>query len=403
MNVSWNYQQLKALLKKESLPAMVVDLDHLDHNITLISEKVKRANQKLRIATKSIRVPFLIDYILKKGGDCFEGLMCFSVDEAKYLNNEGFDNLLIAYPAVAKTDLEEFFFLTQKNANVVLMVDCVEHIHKIEDCWKSGEAIQKAKVCIDIDMSVRTAGQHLGVFRSPVNNTETFKKLFASIQSSEFLTLAGIMGYEAQVAGLGDQNPFSPLLNPVKRIIRKKSIKAVRKRRKEIVDFLHDNKVDIAIINGGGSGSLSSTLAEPWLTEVTAGSGFLQSHLFDYYIENKNVPAFVFALEITRFAKPNIATCKSGGFVASGNPAPDKWPVPYLPAGIKMVKNEGFGEVQTPIVIPDNHPVELGDPLFFRPAKAGEIAERFNQYILIRNGEIIDRVPTYRGMGKAFY
>lgn len=403
MSCNWNYQQLKTVLKNESLPAMVVDLDCLDHNIGLIAEKVKKANQKIRIATKSIRVPFLIDYILQKGGESFEGLMCFSVAEAEYLFNQGFNNLLIAYPTVSKSELEQFLNLMDRNANVVLMVDCVEHILKIEQCRNSNNATQKAQVCIDVDMSIRAFGQHLGVFRSPVNNLESFEKLFTTIQKSEFTMLAGIMGYEAQVAGLGDQNPFAPLLNPIKSLIRKQSIKAVRKRRKEIVDFLKKNKVDVPIINGGGSGSLSSTLAETWLNEVTAGSGFLQSHLFDYYSDNQNVPAFAFALEITRFAKPYIATCKSGGFVASGDPASDKWPVPFLPDGIKMIKNEGFGEVQTPVLLPDDKTLELGDPVLFRPAKAGEIAERFNSYLIIRKGEIIDRVPTYRGLGKAFY
>jgi D-serine deaminase-like pyridoxal phosphate-dependent protein len=68
-----------------------------------------------------------------------------------------------------------------------------------------------------------------------------------------------------------------------------------------------------------------------------------------------------------------------------------------------MIKNEGFGEVQTPVQVPSDLDIRLGDPLFFRPAKAGEIAERFTEYILIRDNQIVDKVPTYRGLEQCFY
>jgi D-serine deaminase-like pyridoxal phosphate-dependent protein len=214
---------------------------------------------------------------------------------------------------------------------------------------------------------------------------------------------AGIMGYEAQIAGMSDKSPFSPLLNPIKKFIKRKSVKDVFEKRKAIYNFLKGENIQPDIFNGGGTGSLATSGAEPWLTEVTAGSGFLQSHLFDYYAANKNVPAFCFGLQVSRIPKQGIATCKSGGFIASGDAVQDKWPVPFLPKGIKTIKNEGFGEVQTPFQISSDLDIRPGDPLFFRPAKAGEIAERFTEYILIRNNKIVERVPTYRGMGQCFY
>jgi D-serine deaminase-like pyridoxal phosphate-dependent protein len=49
----------------------------------------------------------------------------------------------------------------------------------------------------------------------------------------------------------------------------------------------------------------------------------------------------------------------------------------------------------------------VGDAVFFRPAKAGEIAERFNVYHLIEYdsnaGTTLRTVPTYRGLGGNFY
>jgi D-serine deaminase-like pyridoxal phosphate-dependent protein len=211
------------------------------------------------------------------------------------------------------------------------------------------------------------------------------------------------MGYEAQIAGMGERNPFSKLLNPIKKFIKYRSVKDVKKKRQQIDDYLRNEQYHIDVFNGGGTGSLLSTAKEPWITEVTVGSGFLQSHLFDYYKNSTGIPAFCFALQVTRKPQDGFYTCKSGGFIASGESSLDKSPVPFLPKGMKTVGTEGFGEVQTPIKYSGKESIQFGDPLFFRPAKAGEIAERFREYILIRGSKIIDRVPTYRGLELCFY
>lgn len=403
MACNWKYDVLKKALKSEQLPAMVVDMDCLDQNVTRISERVAASGKTIRIASKSVRVPYLLKYIIEKGGAHFRGLMCYSVPEAEYLYSRGFDDLLVAYPTASGNDLDVFYRLTQSGANVTLMTDSREHVKMVDRMWSKNGGGKPARVCVDVDMSWRPLGLHLGVYRSPVRTVEEFTGLFRRIKKSENLVFAGVMGYEAQVAGMGDASPFALLLNPVKRFIKNRSVKDIQKKRKQVAQFLEAEGVVPEIFNGGGTGSLLTTGTEPWLTEVTAGSGFLQSHLFDYYRSNKNVPAFCFALPVTRIPEKGMATCKSGGFVASGDAGPDKWPVPFLPEGMKMVGNEGMGEVQTPVRLPRGWDAELNDPLFFRPAKAGEIAERFSEYILVRNGEIEKKVPTYRGLGQCFY
>jgi D-serine deaminase-like pyridoxal phosphate-dependent protein len=81
----------------------------------------------------------------------------------------------------------------------------------------------------------------------------------------------------------------------------------------------------------------------------------------------------------------------------------DKLPVPFLPHGCSLLPLEGAGEVQTPLKLPGECPaLDLGDPIFFQHAKAGEITERFNSLSLAEGDRIVDRVETYRGEGKAF-
>ncbi len=261
------------------------------------------------------------------------------------------------------------------------------------------------RVCIDQDMSWRPGKLHIGAQRSPVRSIEDFEALLDATLARGELRLAGVMGYEAQIAGVGDQNPFAPLLNPAKKLIKSQSVKDVAAKRRAVSELLVRRGVAIDFFNGGGTGSIRTTSGEDWVTEVTAGSGFLQSHLFDYYADNQNQPAICFALQVTRIPQADRVTCQSGGFIASGSSDPDKAPVPFLPAGLKPDKMEGFGEVQTPLLVPPalRGTIKPGDPIFFRPAKAGEIAERFNDYLLIENGVKAGRARTYRGLGHCFY
>jgi D-serine deaminase-like pyridoxal phosphate-dependent protein len=395
-----NYDELKPLLVKERLPAMVVDLDALDRNIERISRMVASNGKKLRLASKSVRVPDLIKYILQKGGPAFQGLMCFSAEEAAFLSKLGFDDLLIAYPTVQESDLEEVIRMNQSGSRVTVMIDELAHLDAIERAWKKSQGTKPLPVCIDIDLSYKPFGLHLGVKRSPIRDLSTFRSMLDAVASRPSMSLNGVMGYEAQIAGLPDRNPFHPLLNPVKTLIKWLSEKNIAKRRHAAAEELKARGITLGFFNGGGTGSLRSTLSEPWLTEVTAGSGFLQSHLFDYYASNANEPAMAFALRAMRSSDPGYLTCQGGGFIASGEICPEKAPIPFLPAGMKTVPTEGFGEVQTPV---RTQAAQVGDPLLFRPAKAGEIAEHFNDYLLVRRGKVIDRVKTYRGFGRCFH
>jgi D-serine deaminase-like pyridoxal phosphate-dependent protein len=296
--------------------------------------------------------------------------------------------------------------MTQTGTDVTLMVDHPAHIERIERfCQEQagGAGHTPVRVCVDVDMSYRTAGMHIGVQRSPLRSLEEFGELARRIAGSRHLDLHGVMGYEAQVAGLGESNPFTPVLNPLKRLIKSRSIRDVRRQRKAIADWLEREGLSIAVFNGGGTGSIQSTSREPWISEVTAGSGFLQSHLFDYFRSNQNQPAFCFGLMVMRKPQDNIVTCQSGGFIASGEIGPDKQPMPFLPEGLKATKLEGFGEVQTPLTTREGLDLQPGDPVFFRPAKAGEIAERFDEYLLVSGGKIIERPRTYRGLGHCFF
>ena len=388
-------------LRGERLPSAIVDLDALDRNVARIARAIEGSGKTLRVASKSVRHVGLLRRIMEGGG--FEGLMCFTLEEACFLYDEGFDDLLVAYPSVGARGLAELSARVARGATLRLVADDVAHLEAYGRAAR--EAGTTLEVVIDLDVAYRAlSGRvHLGVLRSSVRGAGDVARLARGAERIEGVRVVGLMGYEAHVAGLTDANPFSRALNPARRAIKRLSIPRVAELRREAVAALRREGIEPAIVNGGGTGSLRTTVEEPWVTEVTAGSGFVCPHLFDYYEGNVLEPAAFFALEVCRIPERGVVTCLGGGYVASGEPGWDRLPLPHRPEGLRYVSMEGAGEVQTPLLVPPGAPpIAIGDPIVFRHAKAGELAERFDTYLLVRGGEIVAREPTYRGMGRCF-
>jgi D-serine deaminase-like pyridoxal phosphate-dependent protein len=392
------YEKYKGAVKDNKLPLAFVDLDLLDKNIDDI---LKRTNgKKIRIATKSIRSIDIIKYIINKSPESFSGLMSFYANEANWLAENGLDNILIAYPYIRENHISKTIDYIKAGKNITFMIDNViqaEELNKI-----AANADIQFNICIDIDMSVDFSVVHFGVFRSHINSVESMQNLLEGLKSFDNLKLNSLMGYEAQIAGVGDNNGFNKLLNIPIRILKKLSIPKIHRRREQLVNLCLEYGHKLDFINGGGTGSIESTIADQSVTEVAVGSGFFSPGLFDNYIGFQHQPAAAYAVEITRNPTANIYTCAGGGYVASGQLGMDKIPKPYLPIGINLLKNEMAGEVQTPVKYTGKDKIKLGDPVFFRHSKAGELCERFKELKLIRNGSIVDTANTYRGDGKCF-
>lgn len=391
-----------ALLAGRTLPAAVVDLDAFDRNLARIAQVASATGTRVRIATKSVRVPALIERVLANGAP-FAGLMCFAAGEAELLARRGCDDLLVAYPTVQPADLAILRELAELGTRVALVVDSVDAAARVSAAMRG--ASQPMRLVLDVDMSLRLAGDriHIGVRRSPLADAVGVEAVARKVAAIDDVVVVGAMGYDAQVAGLPDRNPFRRLRNPAARWVRSRSMRTIVTRRAAVRAALERAGVEVEVFNGGGTGSLTHAAADPALTEVTAGSGLYCPHLFDYYAGTPFEPAAFFALQAVREPAEGIVTCLGGGYVASGEAGRDRLPRPVSPAGAGLVAAEGCGEVQTPVTLPGGVHVAPGDPVVFRHAKAGELFERFATCLLVRGGEIVDEVATYRGMGVTLF
>lgn len=401
----------RRLLAGERLPAGIAILDAMDRNVDRIRARVAGTGRTVRVASKSVRHRGLLRRILDRGGDTFAGLLCYSAEEAAWLATPGgsgddaFDDLLVAYPTVQPAALDRVAEAVARGRTIRMIADCTDHLEAL------GAAARRAgttlEVVIDLDVSYRPLGDraHVGVRRSPLRSAEAVAALARAARTIPGVRVVGLMGYEAHVAGLPDAPAGAgPGRSAAIRALKRVAMPAAIALRGDAVRALAREVDDLVLVNGGGTGSVEATVRDPVVTEVAVGSGFLCSHLFDGYAGLDLEPAALFALEVARIPDAAHVTCAGGGYVASGWPSPDRLPQPHLPRGLSWLELEGAGEVQSPLDVTraERRP-RVGDPILFRPAKAGEIAERFSEYLLVRDGAITGREPTYRGEGRTFF
>jgi len=389
-----DYQEINALFQNIPRPFAALYLPSLEKNINDIASRAK--NIPIRIATKSVRCQWVLDYVLKHNSQ-YQGLMTYHPSETLWLAKQGFDNLLLGYPYNVTNDFLHLAELIKAGKNITFMADLPSHLVMLNEFGKLHYT--KIPVCLDLDMSTDFGFLWFGVKRSSIRTLEQLKERLKLIKSLSFITLKGIMGYEAQIAGLGEKQN-SLIKKWAIPFLKKISIKKLAKRRKEMYETVIKEGYELTIVNGGGTGSIEKTIQEPYINEVTVGSGLYSSGLFDMYNDFCHEPALFFGIEVTRNPEPNIYTCAGGGYIASGAIGLEKQPKVFLPEGVNYLKDEGFGEVQTPFF--SKKKLQLGDCIFLRHAKAGELCERFNAIYVFDDEKIIDEVPTYRGVGRCF-
>ena len=381
-------------------PLAIIDLDAFDHNA---ADMVRRAaGRPIRVASKSIRCRYLLERVLAVPG--YAGVLAYSLPEALWLCARGVSSdLVVAYPTTDRAALRQLAGDETALSTITIMVDSTEHLDYVDKLL--GPDHPTIRVCLELDASWRpVAGSgrvHIGTRRSPLHSPEQARTFAKDILARPGFRLVGVMAYEGQIAGLGDNPSGRPFRAAALRWIQKHSAAELIARRTATIAEV-TALTPLEFVNGGGTGSIEVTASDPSVTEIAAGSGLVGPTLFDAYRRFTPEPALLFALPVVRRPGRNTATLFAGGYVASGTGTPDRLPSPCLPPGLKLLGMEGAGEVQTPVVGRAADRLRVGDQVWFRHAKAGELAERFTEYHVVSGEQLVETVATYRGEGRSF-
>ncbi|MFD6333074.1 amino acid deaminase/aldolase [Streptomyces niveus] len=379
-------------------PLAVVDLDAFDANA---DDLVRRAAGKpIRVASKSVRCRALLERVLARDG--FAGVMSFTLAESLWLARAGFDDVLLAYPSVDRGAFAELAADPKLAAAVTVMVDDPAQLDLV-DLSRAG-GTEEIRVCLELDTALRLFGGRvrIGARRSPLREPAQLAELARSIARRPGFRLVGLMAYEGHVAGVGDAVAGRPLRSRAVRLMQSAARKELAERRRAVVRAVRLVAPELEFVNGGGTGSVQHTAAEDSVTEIAAGSGLYVPRLFDNYTSFRGRPAALFAQPVVRRPGVGAVTVLGGGYPASGAPGRDRLPEPYLPEGLRYDAQEGAGEVQTPLLGSAADDLLIGDRVWFRHAKAGELCERFDELLLIEGDRVTATVPTYRGEGRTY-
>jgi D-serine deaminase-like pyridoxal phosphate-dependent protein len=376
-------------------PVAVVDLPALDANV---ADLVRRAAGKpIRLASKSIRCRAVLELVHARPG--FAGVLGYTLSEALWLATD-FEDVVVGYPTAEREALTRLAADEVARRRVTLMIDSAEQLDFIDAVVPGHPEFQ---VCLDLDSSLRLGGGrvHIGARRSGVFTPADAVALARIVGGRTGFRLTGMMSYEGQVAGVGNRPKGRPLYGLAVTAMQALSVRELAARRAEVVAAVNA-EFPLRFVNGGGTGSLETTTAEDAVTELTAGSGLYGPGLFDAYRQFSPAPAALFGTDVVRRPGAGFVTVTGGGWIASGPLGPDRAPIPTFPEGLSLTGAEGAGEVQTPLQGAAADGLRIGDRVWFRHAKAGELAEHVATFQLIAADGSVQAVPTYRGEDKHF-
>lgn len=408
------WPSLSAATVRLDPPLAVLHLPALRHNAHDLLRRAAgaagtdRPTKTIRVASKSVRVRAVMDAVLALPG--YAGVLAYTLPEALWLaegdaEHPPIEDVVVGYPTADRAAIARLAASPELAARVTLMVDSVAHLDFIDAVVAPAQR-ETIRLCLELDSSwFAPVLGHVGVFRSPLHSAAAVRTVAEEIARRPGFALVGMMGYEAQIAGQGDNPPGKPAWGATLRWMQKNSRDELLGRRGEAVVAVR-RIADLEFVNGGGTGSIEFTASDESVTEIAAGSGLFGGHLFDTYRAFHPAPAASFALSVVRRPNAGTATLLGGGWIASGPPGPDRMPKVEWPTGLSMVAREMAGEVQTPLTGAAAGVLRIGDRVWLRHTKSGELSEHVDGFQLVDTvdgrARVVGEAATYRGDGKVF-
>jgi D-serine deaminase-like pyridoxal phosphate-dependent protein len=377
------FAALQAALKRAGVaqPALVVDIQRLAANIAAVRRTLAPTKLGLRIVTKSLPAPKLLDAVMAGAGAArlmvFNGVM---LDEMVALHPDS--DVLLGRPLPA-AQVADFVRRHANNpaasARPQWLADSLPRLQQYAEIARAAETPLRINLEVDV-------GLHRGGLPGPAALAEALD----FIAGEPGLQIAGMMGYDAHV--IGAASPAAEMATVMERYAA--AVRLIAEKLGSLAGLT---------LNTAGSPTYALHLADPYATEVSIGSAFVKPTHFDLPTLKEHQPAAFIAQPVLKVMDPAIFPRREDltaafntldpnsrrGFFLYGGYGDAK---PVSPPGVRFSRIWGGRGM-----LEGSDKVELAqdDFVFLRPTESEGVFLQFGDIAVYDGEEISGWWPTF--------
>ena len=236
---------LGAPLSEVDTPALVVDLDALEHNLSAMKTALRGGGVRLRAHAKAHKCPEIARLQVKSGA---VGICVQKVSEAEIMVEAGLRDVFVSNQVVGAYKVKRLVQLGRR-ARIAACVDDARNVAELS------AAADAAGVVIDVLVEINVGQDRCGVAPG-----DPALHLVQAVKSARFLRFAGLHAYHGSA---------QHMRSIAERRVAVEQAAAKARRTKELLASYH---IGCETITGGGTGTFLFEAASDVFNEVQAGS-----------------------------------------------------------------------------------------------------------------------------------
>ncbi len=355
-------------IKREQIetPALVIDLDILERNISVMTDFMKDKRAKLRPHFKTYKCPAISHKQISAGA---KGITCAKLGEAEVLVQSGIKDVLIANQIVDPVKIFRLAALADDEAKITVAVDDPDNISALSNA--ASEIGSTVYVLVEIDVGMKRCG---------ANTPDEVLDLAGKIVDSKGLVFEGFQAYEGHLQNRPDIED------------RRRGVKEMEEKVGEIKNVLEKRGIPVKEISGAGTGTYNITADNTIWTEIQAGS-----YIFSDAVYNKIAVEFQNSLSVLTqviHKRPGYAVTDAGMKVCT------------VDHGIPEIKNftdlKIYGNLSEEhgTIIDEKDELEMLQKIEYIPGHCCTTVNLHDRYYCVRKG-LLEAVWPILGRGKS--
>lgn len=359
-------------------PALVLDLDALEHNIKKMGDYAKAHGMRHRAHGKMHKSVDVLKLQMELGGAV--GVCCQKVSEAEVFARAGIKEILVSNQVRNPGKIERLVQLPKLSGGEVIV--CVDDVANVADL--SAAAVK--------------AGTQLGVFveidcgagRCGVTTTPAVVEIAEAVIAADNLTYRGIQAYQGAMQHMDSFDD------------RKAKIDAAIAQVQDAVDALKAEGIETELVSGGGTGSYYFESNSGLYNELQCGSYAFMDADYGRILDKdgKRIDAgewenaFFILTSVMSHAKADKAICDAG---LKAQSVDSGLPFIYGREDVEYVKcSDEHGVIADPDGV-----LKVNEKLKLVPGHCDPTANVHDWYVGVRNGKV-ECVWPVSARGRAF-